>query len=101
MEAMPLWSSILPNLFVSLDCPVRGGIKIGRESGVLVSGCRFQLFLGEARSGEVRLGEVRTGKVSSGEVSPHELRAGEVGLREVRLGEVCPSEGRPREVRLR
>src|SRR5215208_4551830 len=49
VEPLPLWNSILPNLFVSRDCPVHGGIKIRRKSGVLVSGCRFQLFLGEAR----------------------------------------------------
>ena len=38
---LPLGSSILPSLFVSVHSPVRGGIKVGRESGVFVSGCRF------------------------------------------------------------
>src|SRR5829696_1899912 len=43
---VPLFNSFLPNLFVTLDCPVRGGMKIRRESGVLVAGCRFHLLLG-------------------------------------------------------
>ena len=29
--------------------PQCAGVEIGREAGVLVYGCRFQLFLGEAR----------------------------------------------------
>src|SRR5215208_5318128 len=114
VEPLPLWNSILPNLFVSLDSPVRGGIKIRRESGVLVSGCRFQLFLGEARFGEVCSSEGcahkdRFGEVCFGEVRPHEIRlhkirlgevcSGEVCLREVRTGEVSPGEVSQDELR--
>src|SRR5215217_7108032 len=99
VEPLPLWNSILPNLFVSLDSPVRGGIKIRRESGVLVSGCRFQLFLGEARFGEVCSSEGcahkdRFGEVCFGEVRPHEIRPGEVSP-----DEVSPEENRPEKVR--